>query len=384
MGMGYFIRMGDKSTCGGRVISGDECYIMEGLATARHGDKVICGKDGKVYQILGGIASMTSMGRPLAGTRDSVSGCPCRSRFIPSLLSATYEPESQPLARTVAVSRPAMAEPQQFAQSAKKTSSNLFKPFTTGAKDCDREYDPLENGVFIWTETQQAGHSFVSVHENNVIHIYTYGRFGRVGFGGVTGDGILNYLIDKDALLYYREELYGKDAKVFKVDDADIKVTRQLFEDRWNMGTSLVNSDDMGDRTRRRGRVIDVYDLTGRNCTTHTVKAIRDAGSKIFETSYTPLTTQFPIEGEEDFTIPVSLQKYLVGKSKTLSSMVVAEVTYNFKTKYPNTDEMVLSESDIRGDIYQSGAGSMSDMGSSSGYSGGTVGGLLGGSYAPE
>jgi hypothetical protein len=44
---------------------------------------------------------------------------------------------------------------------------------------CKPEDNPLLNGVYIWTETTSAGHVFVSVHENNNIFLYTYGRYGR-------------------------------------------------------------------------------------------------------------------------------------------------------------------------------------------------------------
>ncbi|ASI21559.1 hypothetical protein [Aeromonas salmonicida] len=60
---------------------------------------------------------------------------------------------------------------------------------------CQAPFNPLANGVFVWTETKGAGHTFVSVHESNSPFVYTYGRFGRRGTPlGTTGDGILNFL----------------------------------------------------------------------------------------------------------------------------------------------------------------------------------------------
>ncbi|MHC5348401.1 PAAR domain-containing protein [Metapseudomonas furukawaii] len=90
MAIGYFIRAGDKTTCGGTVLEGDTAVMMRGIAHSREGDRVSCGTDGKVYQIVGGIAYMRSHGRRVAGSLDSISGCPCKAQLIPSLTSAQY------------------------------------------------------------------------------------------------------------------------------------------------------------------------------------------------------------------------------------------------------------------------------------------------------
>ncbi|MEI7194097.1 hypothetical protein WCT98_20970, partial [Pectobacterium brasiliense] len=82
------------------------------------------------------------------------------------------------------------------------------------SQECKKENNPLENGVFIWTETKGTGHAFVSVHEGNSASVFTYGRFGRrSGIVGAVGDGILNFLQFEDARTYYREELYKMEAK---------------------------------------------------------------------------------------------------------------------------------------------------------------------------
>ena len=88
---GYFIGLGDKTTCGGKVLEGDSRGNMFGILHAREGDRVSCGRDGKTYQISGGITHMVSHGRHMAGTLDSHSTCPCKARLIPSVLWATYK-----------------------------------------------------------------------------------------------------------------------------------------------------------------------------------------------------------------------------------------------------------------------------------------------------
>ncbi|TBL60241.1 hypothetical protein [Hafnia paralvei] len=87
------------------------------------------------------------------------------------------------------------------------------------------------------------------------------------------------------------------------------------------------------------------------------------------------------IEGEEDFSIPISLQNFLEKKSHSLKSMDVLEVTSKFKSKYKNLTAIFEIEDTTRGKFLHTGTGSMSEAGSLSGYSGGTVGGSLGGSY---
>jgi hypothetical protein len=65
--------------------------MMYGFAHAREGDRVTCGKDRKTYTIQGGISYIDSHGRLVAGSLDSYSGCPCRSRLLPSHTNSSYE-----------------------------------------------------------------------------------------------------------------------------------------------------------------------------------------------------------------------------------------------------------------------------------------------------
>lgn len=90
MNEGHFIGLHDKTTCGGKVLDGHTGVMMYGIAHAREGDRVTCGKDGKTYKIVGGISYMISHGKAVAGTLDSHSDCPCKARLIPSVVTATY------------------------------------------------------------------------------------------------------------------------------------------------------------------------------------------------------------------------------------------------------------------------------------------------------
>ncbi|QXH78104.1 PAAR domain-containing protein [Pseudomonas salmasensis] len=90
MSVGYFVRQGDKTSCGGEVLDGDQRTHMHGSLRACEGDPVTCGKDGQTYKIIGGISFMQSNGRLIAGTLDSYSGCSCKAELIPSVLLGKY------------------------------------------------------------------------------------------------------------------------------------------------------------------------------------------------------------------------------------------------------------------------------------------------------
>ncbi|MDA8502755.1 MULTISPECIES: PAAR domain-containing protein [unclassified Citrobacter] len=353
---------GDKTSTGAQCIAARPGMSVMGKWKLYIGDKTTpCPKCGKVGVIVSGDPRCSNSAAVAVDGAEILCGCPQGTNFL--IAPGTVEVNTPSWAT-------APVEPVQHAQAAKK--QNSF------ADTCKPEDNQLLNGVYIWTEITDAGHAFVSVHENNSIYVYTYGRFGRRGPANFTGDGILNFFTGDDARSYYREELYKVNARVFKIDDASIVETRSLFENLWNSGAKPIPTEKMGERTKRRGRVIDVYDLTGSNCTTHTVQVIRKSGSNIFETSYTSTTTQLPIEGVEDFAVPLSLQNYLMRKSSSLNSMQVTEVTNEFKEQYPNIDNYTLGEENAMEKNLAAGA---STLGSASGYSGGTVGGFLGGSY---
>ncbi len=134
MAMGYFLRLGDKTTCGGNILTGDQSFSWYGVAGAREGDLVSCGKHPGAYAIHGGVYDMWDEGRALAGTLDSVSGCPCRSQFIPSITDS-YEKESTPAVKFLSMpaahatpfgqSARRAEEPEQHAQAAKKKKREL-------------------------------------------------------------------------------------------------------------------------------------------------------------------------------------------------------------------------------------------------------------------
>ncbi len=130
MATGFYLRIGDRTTCGGKILTGDPTLTWYDADAAREGDYVSCGKNpGVSYRIIGGTESFIDDTQKLAGTLDSVSPCPCKARFIPSIPDC-YEKEISSSTRknlsaaiiptslmTNACSDP---EPEQHAQTAKK------------------------------------------------------------------------------------------------------------------------------------------------------------------------------------------------------------------------------------------------------------------------
>ncbi|KRP71056.1 hypothetical protein TX23_16830 [Pseudomonas paralactis] len=129
MSVGYFIRQGDKTSCGGQVLDGDHRTHMHGSLRACEGDPVTCGKDGQTYKILGGISFMQSNGRLIAGTLDSYSGCPCKAELIPSVLLGKYHGRGGSVARANGQTvEPVQPAPQWSAPSQRTATAPSYSP----------------------------------------------------------------------------------------------------------------------------------------------------------------------------------------------------------------------------------------------------------------
>ncbi|WP_213881301.1 PAAR domain-containing protein [Pseudomonas sp. dw_358] len=146
MAYGYFIGKGDRTSCGGTVLEGDDRVQMFGLLHSREGDRVSCGQDGQTYPIIGGIHFMDSHGKRVAGTLDSISSCPCRARLIPSATLAQYESrhDSPPGARSAAAS-PVSASGQSSPQPPPPSSPPARSPAAT----LHARPEPQEPGFYV-------------------------------------------------------------------------------------------------------------------------------------------------------------------------------------------------------------------------------------------
>ncbi|WP_392435904.1 PAAR domain-containing protein (plasmid) [Yersinia sp. HM-2024] len=131
MATGFFLYHLDKTTCGGRILSGasDDTYEIGGIERqqVREGDPVTCGKHEGRFRVCGGMGDTYEVGGALkewAGSLDSYSSCPCRAKFIPSVQTHTYESDcnaGRVAERAETARKKAQeSEPEQRAQAAKK------------------------------------------------------------------------------------------------------------------------------------------------------------------------------------------------------------------------------------------------------------------------
>jgi hypothetical protein len=112
--------------------------MMYGVAHARDGDRVTCGKDGKTYNIVGGISHMISHGKHVAGTLDSYSNCPCKAQLIPSVFTASYRNEPRPARQTTRVADSATTQADnRFATRPQVSDPNLAAKVSAPLGDLD-------------------------------------------------------------------------------------------------------------------------------------------------------------------------------------------------------------------------------------------------------
>ncbi|WP_241189667.1 PAAR domain-containing protein [Enterobacter ludwigii] len=123
---GYYLFRGDKTRCGGVITEGwtDHQHFDRDMACEGH--KVTCGKHPGLYRICGGLDDDIH-GKRIAGTLQSYSSCPCKSKFLHSNWDDDYEFASESAVTEVGQTQlpefpklPEPIEPEQHAQTAKK------------------------------------------------------------------------------------------------------------------------------------------------------------------------------------------------------------------------------------------------------------------------
>lgn len=229
----------------------------------------------------------------------------------------------------------------------------------------------LPSGVFVWTETKGTGHTLLSVHKDNMIYVYTYGRYDDSG----SSKGILIRYTNKEAIAYIQNELYRMNAKVFQIKDVTEDKVIEVYDQIWRSSNEKPFGADTSMDIKTYGRVLDDYDISGNNCTTKTSDVLKKAGSRIFHRGNI---------NEQFFVIPDSLQSYLMD----ISNSNVVESTALMKAFFENSTIQELDNvgrmgesSGILGHSSGSSANSPSTETTSSGSSDGKSPASSGGSY---
>jgi len=243
MPIGYFIRIGDKTTCGGTVLSGSPHHSFAGLATARNGDTVSCGKDGKTYHIAGGIPNYLIHTVAAAGTLHSRSTCPCRAKLIPSLLNASYWVEEDTHVKAIATFPTKTAEPEQHAQAARKPAAPAAEEIRNPTPKAKKEIT-LTLGVFF------DGTGNNAINTDNTIKACIAERYKLddidaeailskcaredMGVSGVGATSYLGYYTN----VHWLNTLYKKDISVH-----DVNIQKAIYID--GIGTEAGKPDSM-------------------------------------------------------------------------------------------------------------------------------------------
>jgi RHS repeat-associated protein len=189
------------------------------------------------------------------------------------------------------------------------------------------DLDGLE--VRIYTETKGTGHTFLTVGRGDNLVLYTYGRYagGNWYTAGTTGPGVLIKYTGAEATSYIKTELYQNEVKVFEVSGIKDHDVRTSMNDKYNSSTEVPDTKNLN--IKKFGRVVDTYSLFGNNCTTTSCDALKYAGTDIFNVD------GLFYDYDEDFTIPSSLQDFLLEKSKVKNSKV-KDITNAMKQQFPN------------------------------------------------
>jgi uncharacterized Zn-binding protein involved in type VI secretion len=187
------ITVGDKTTTGGTVENGALTVFCRSRLVALIGSESFCPQ----CKTLGVIRktkpfNVFAENKQVCLENDVVEcGCPIgTNRLIASLM-----PLSLLVMKTVRSVPPFSWRGIQFYSergnsmfsTGRKNQNNtqVAKKQNSFTDTSEPEDNPLLNGVYIWTETKNAGHAFVSVHKSNLVYLFTYGRYGRTNQEGL-------------------------------------------------------------------------------------------------------------------------------------------------------------------------------------------------------
>ncbi|MEY8712032.1 PAAR domain-containing protein [Mangrovibacter phragmitis] len=245
MSIGYWIVKGDKTSCGGSVLTGDSTTKIGPTLcpVARMGDEVSCGVHPGKYHITGGHPGfITNTGGMEASTLYSRSSCPCNALFIPSQTWRKHGPYQQPASRA-ASSSAISQEPEQHAQAARKNANSA--PGNTSNNDHKKKREiTLTLGVFF------DGTGNNAINTDNMIKACIAQRYAlddtdagailgkcareRMGVSGVGATSYMGYYTN----VHWLNTLYRKN---FSSGDSDIQ--KALYID--GIGTEAGKPDSM-------------------------------------------------------------------------------------------------------------------------------------------
>ena len=146
---------GDKTTTGATCIATIQTATFNGKRVLRVGDPTTtCPKCGNQGNVVTGENQVDNHGKAQAVHGSIVQcGCPFRSNTVIAVTplvshpSTAFNATASPVSKNDLTAQPRQSQPASFSQ----------PPIFTVCNDTE---NPLQNGVFVWTEIENSGHSF--------------------------------------------------------------------------------------------------------------------------------------------------------------------------------------------------------------------------------
>lgn len=183
--------------------------------------------------------------------------------------------------------------------------------------------DPRGDTVRVYTETENLGHSWISVGEGDDMVVYSFGpgatKKGQSDKGRIEGiaDGFLTVMGGDEAKDYNSRKAKAQggvqSVVISDISDADvIDVVNKFIENN----TTLESKSEYGDKTTYKTN--SMYKAPTNNCTTFVSDMLNSAGSEILSTSKSITNRSVgevnTIKVKQTFVLPSTLQSWLKKK----------------------------------------------------------------------
>ncbi len=181
--------------------------------------------------------------------------------------------------------------------------ARMFDPFTAGWTTADplaakylnisthgfcldnpvNMVDPQGDTVRVYIETQQFGHTWISIGEGMSMVVYSYGRYDGTNKGNQlsNGPGVLLRLPGEEALKYNKDKsLIGYHS--YSITDVNEEKVSNILNSMFNSSEVLPSKKKDGNYyLYPSAHVIDEYKLLSNNCTTTVSDILNIAGSQV-------------------------------------------------------------------------------------------------------
>lgn len=194
----------------------------------------------------------------------------------------------------------------------------------------------IQDGVYVWIETEGVGHAFISMHQSENIYVYSYGRYDDIDLIKVTGEGVLAKFQGKPAIFFIKAELNLKNYKIYKINDVLIKPCISFFDKLWNASSEKPDNIHKNEIWKKYGKVINKYNLFYRNCTTIIIDALKASGTKIFIMELHS-ADGFPEYRYEQIGIIAPLELKIFMETRMSSTKNISDATENMRYLFMNS-----------------------------------------------